>query len=171
VADWIGTLGTAIVGIIGIVATYWTGRKALITQTRNMELRINAEADRARLADKRRIYATFIAATSRYVAAAQSLAAARTKGAPESELPVLRSELGLAMTLMLSVLGEIRLIAPEDLVILSIEVVQKVTTTANLTDIFPELRDKLYEVMRADLGEPPQRRINVPELVAQALDR
>ena len=75
------------------------------------------------------------------------------------------------MTFMLSVLGEIRLIAPENLVIFSIEVVQKLTTTADLTDIFPDLRDKLYEVMRADLGEPPQRRINVPELVAQALER
>lgn len=101
----------------------------------------------------------------------QSLAAARAKNATEGILAAVRSELGQAMTLMLTALGEIRLIAPEDLVVFSIEVVQKLTTIADLTDLFPELRDDLYELMRADLREPPQRRISVPELVAQALER
>jgi hypothetical protein len=171
IADWIATAGTAIVGMAGIAATYLSGRRALIAQSRNMELQIGAERERTRLADKRRIYAAFIAATSRYVAAAQSLAVARVKNAAGSRVTVLRSELDQAMTAMLSILGEIRLIAPEKLVIFSLEVVQKVTTTADLTDTFPELRDVLYELMRADLGEPPQPRISVPELVAQALDR
>jgi len=167
----IGAIGPSAVGVIGIVATYWTGRKVLFVQTRNIELQIRVESERARVAEKRQIYATFVAMTSKYVAVVHSLAVERTRNGSEIQLASIRAELDQAMQSMLTSLGEIRLIAPEGLAIMSVKVVQKLTTTEDLASIFPEMREKLYVAMRADLGEPPHHPISVSELVSQALKR
>src|SRR5262249_276658 len=148
--------------------TYWSGAKALRAQTYNLQFRINAENDRARLAEKRRIYAAFMNALGTYVVVERNLIMARSKGSDEERLMTLRSELTGAMTNMLNALFEIRLIASENLAHLSVGAVQRLTTSEDPSDEFPELRDSLYELMRADLGEPIHRRIDAPEIAAQA---
>ena len=112
--EWVGTLGTAIVGIAGIAATYLSACRARITQVRNLQLSIYAENDRARLAEKRRVYSEYMFAISSYVAIERSLAAARKKNASEDSISALRSELSKSMTIMLHALCEVRLIAPEN---------------------------------------------------------
>src|SRR6516164_1900127 len=77
--DWAGTLGTAIVGVAGIAATYLSASKARIAQGTNLQLAINAENDRARLTEKRHIYAAYMGATGSYVAAERRLAAGQEK--------------------------------------------------------------------------------------------
>ena len=106
-----------------------------------------------------------------YAAAERRLAAARDKGSGDERIFALRSDLNQAMTAMLSALGEIRLIAPENLAILAINVVQELTQHEDTSNIFPEFRDELYKVMRADLGEPEHPHIEVPEIVSHALER
>ena len=169
--DWIASLGTAIVGFTGIIATYRSGSMARISQAINLELSINAENDRCRLAEKRRIYAAFMGSASSYVAAERALSAARCKGASEKRLGELRTELNQVMVTMLTALCELRLIATEDLAIVAVNTVQRLTTSENLASEFPELRDALYEVMRTDLNEPVYERIDAPEIVAHALER
>jgi hypothetical protein len=165
------TLGTAVVGLAGITATYLAATKARIAQSNNLLLAISAENDRVRLTDKRHIYAGYMGAIGSYVAAERRLAAARNKDFGNERVSALRSELNQAMTVMLSTLGEIRLIAPENLAILAVNVVQKLTQGEDTSSIFPEFREELYKVMRADLGEPEHQRIEVPEIVSHALER
>jgi hypothetical protein len=77
--EWIGTLGTATVGVAGIMATYWSAAKARITQNSNLQLTINAENERVRLAEKRRVYAAYMSAIGSYVLAERTLADALQK--------------------------------------------------------------------------------------------
>lgn len=169
--DWAGTLVAGVVGCVGIAATYWSGTKARIAQTKNLQFQLEVQGDRARLADKRQIYASFMCAISGYVAAERRLTAGREKDLSEERLSVLRSELNVALDSMLNALCEIRLIAPEDLTILSVNVVHQLTRSEDLSGDFPEIRDRLYAKMRADLGEPRHEKIDAPEIVSNALDR
>lgn len=169
--DWVATLVTGIVGCTGIVATYWSGTKARIAQTKNVEFQLSVQGDRARLADKRRIYATFMCAISGYVSAERRLADARAKDLSEQRLSVLRSELHVALTAALHALCEVRLIAPENLMVLCVDVVHRLSRSEDLSRDFPGMRDRLYAEMRADLGEPRHKQIDVPEIVSSALDR
>ena len=112
-----------------------------------------------------------MASASTYVAAEHTLAVRRHKGGADDVLSVLRSELNEAMTDMFCTLAEVRLIAPEDVTVLAVKAVQRLTRSTDLTNEFPEIRDGLYKVMRADLGEPPHGYIHAPELAAAALER
>jgi len=75
------------------------------------------------------------------------------------------------MTVMLGALGEMWLIAPENLCTLAINAVQNLTQTEDTSSIFPKFRDELFKVMRADLGEPDYQQIELPEIVSHALER
>jgi hypothetical protein len=167
--EWVGTLGTAVVGLAGIAATYWSASKARVTQGDNLQFTITAENDRARLSEKRRIYAGYMGAIGSYVAAERRLAVARDKH--RSTVSALRSEFNQSMTDMLGALCELRLIAPENLVVLAVTVVHKLTTSEDTSADFPKFRDALYKLMRDDLGEPEHHRIEVPEIVSHALPR
>ena len=169
--DWAGTLGTAIVGVAGIAATYLSASKARIAKGTNLQLAINAENDRARLTEKRHIYAAYMGATGSYVAAERRLAAGQEKDFGNERIATLRSELNQAMTVMLGALGEMWLIAPENLCTLAINAVQNLTQTEDTSSIFPKFRDELFKVMRADLGEPDYQQIELPEIVSHALER
>ena len=170
-SEWVGTLGTAIVGIAGIAATYLSACRARITQVRNLQLSIYAENDRARLAEKRRAYSEYMFAISSYVAIERSLAAARKKNASEDSISALRSELSKSMTIMLHALCEVRLIAPETLSLLAGNVVTGLATSEDTSLIFPQFRDELYKAMRCDLGEPEHQAIELPEIVSHAIER
>jgi hypothetical protein len=171
VLGWIGTVVTGIVGLAGILATYRLSGKSRIAQSENLQLSISAENDRNMRSEKRRIYARFMASTSTYVAAEHTLAVKRRKGAADDVLSALRSELNEAMTVMFCTLAEVRLIAPEDVTVLAVAAVQRLIRSTDLTSEFPDIRDGLYKVMRADLGEPPHGYIHAPELAAAALER
>src|SRR6202034_2977920 len=97
-----------------------------------------------------------------YVAAERRLAAAL--GKDKSTTSALRSELNRSMTDMVTALCELRLIAPENLAVLRVTVVQRLTTSEDTSADFPEFRDALYKLMRDDLGEPEHPRIIVPEI-------
>lgn len=168
---WIGTLGTAMVGTAGITATYWSARKARITQIQNLQLSINTENDRARLAEKRRIYTAYMCAISSYVAVERRLAVARNKGSDENGISALCSELGKSMTVMLHALCEVRLIAPEALSLLAGNIVLQLSTSEDTSVQFPQFRDELYKAMRRDLGESEYRAIELPEIVSHAIVR
>lgn len=171
IVEWVGSLGTAIVGFTGIIATYRSGNKARISQATNLTLHINAENDRCRLADKRRIYASFMGAVSAYVVAEHNLAAAVRNPSNGKRLAQLRAELNQAMTNMLTTLCELRLIAPQNLAEVSVGAVRQLTTSRDIASEFPELRNSLYEAMRTDLGEPIHERLDLPEIAAHALER
>jgi hypothetical protein len=169
--EWIATLGTAIVGIAGIAATYLSAGKARITQIRNLQLSIDAENGRARIAEKRRVYVEYMSAISSYVTAERRLAAARSRNSAEDSISVLRPELDQAMTIMLRALCEVRLIAPGPLSLLAGNVVMGLATSEDTSLIFPQFRDELYKAMRCDLGEPEHQAIEHPEIVSNAIER
>jgi hypothetical protein len=169
--EWVGTLGTAMVGVAGIMATYWSAAKARITQNSNLRLSINAENERARLAEKRRIYSTYMSAIGNYVLAERTLADARERKLGQGRVTELRSDLTRSMTAMLAALCEIRLIAPGNLTALAVSVVQQLTVSEDTSLRFPEFRDELYRAMRLDLGEAEHQAIEAPEIVTHAVRR
>lgn len=107
----------------------------------------------ARLADKRRSYACYIAATEKYVAIEHNMAVEHSKGCSEERMIILRSDWVIAMTTMLNALGEIRLIASESLAALAVDVTRLILRSDNLSRDFPEIRDRLSAEMLAEIVE------------------
>lgn len=169
--EWIGTVVTGAVGLAGILATYWSSAKARIAQSENLQSGISAENDRCIRSEKRRIYAKFVASTGNFVASEHALAVERSKGSADDAIFKLQCELKDAMTQMFGTLAEVRLIAPMDVTALAVDAVHRLVRSPELAREFPEIRDKLYEVMRADLGEVAHDHIEAPELAAAALER
>src|SRR5580698_1884978 len=56
------TVITGVVGVAGIVGTVLAARIAASSQTANLLLSMNEERSRARLVDKRQVYANFVTA-------------------------------------------------------------------------------------------------------------
>ncbi len=140
---------TGAVGVAGIggtiLAAWMTGKR----QTANLKLSINAENQRARVAEKRRIYASCQASFNRLLAAARR---------PQHD----DAELDSAAAGASAAVSELVLIAPDDIG-QQAETIRRylgtyVAGTAGGADTdakLPRLSKQLIAAMRADLGEKP----------------
>jgi hypothetical protein len=148
---------TGAVGVAGIggtiLAAWMTGKR----QTANLMLSISADYGRNRLGDKRRIYARYQASLDSLILAISRLdVLRRRRSMADDDLAALRA----GLTEMLSALGELRLIAPEELGQLAQEMASATADYAQHNSQpgdpskLPEIRERLYVAMRADLGEP-----------------
>lgn len=160
VSDWpaiVTGLVTGVVGLAGILATYWQGKRATGAASENLRTSINAENERAMLAEKRRIYARFLASLTDVLVTATKIED-RGKQASTEEHKAMTDDLARSLAPMLSALTEVGLVGPESLRDLADGVANKVTRAAddlgNSDFVFRPLLDQLYGAMRADLGEP-----------------
>jgi hypothetical protein len=143
---------TGAVGVGGTSLGAWLNGRM---QTTNLRLSLDAENERARLSEKRRIYASYLATgNDLYVLAAHL-------GRMDPELA--RSSLKDANTAIFNAWAEVSLIAPNGIWDLVFETVDPLIKWLNAfqedrtTPIPDELRSKRHEMilaMRADLGEP-----------------
>jgi hypothetical protein len=141
---------TGVVGIGGTALGAWLNGR---TQTKTMQLSLAAENERARLAEKRRVYVAHQAALNRLFTASQ------LSGTPtEREY----SSLADARTALYTATAEVVLIAPKNMQQTARDILVQMLKFAlsvqedRSTPLPDELNDnrvKLLEAMRADLGE------------------
>lgn len=166
-SEWIATVVssavTGVVGVAGIGAALISSRSERSAQIKRIQVSIDAEDKRARLNEKRRIYALYLASLDKSIEATGKLA---TYGAAVSkeERRAMVFQQGEALTAMVSLSYELLLIAPESVgrladeacAILSVEAATiEDGRESDIDDEFVEAREKLYRAMREDLGEPP----------------
>lgn len=163
-----GTLTTGAVGLAGIGGTLWQGKRAreaassdlresLNTASKNLLTSINAENERARIAEKRRIYAHFIAALGDLL---KTWDQANTRDRAE------------ALTGALAAVSELRLIAPNDLGSQAESLLTITAAPGQMRGDWAMTRLLLIYAMRADLGEAdplsPTQRDKLAELLQSA---
>jgi hypothetical protein len=165
------TVVTGVVGVAGIIGTILAARMAANSQTANLLLSLNEERSRARLVDKRQVYANFITAAHEadlmitwvYLASSR-----RKEDVPISELYKLRA-------VMYSRLSEVELVGSEEVISRAQALSQWVTqsfakliepklvdsddlpkeTRLPVMEPLSEVEKRLNEAMRADLGVEP----------------
>lgn len=156
--DW-GYVITGIVGIAGIGGTLWSGKLAAKSATLNLRLSISAEDDRARRAQKRRIYAAYLASLTSLAAEVRNF---KLYGGDMSveDRHIKRTDVLTADAHAIDAMSELALIAPPDLAKqaedVGIEISRAAETVVNGKDHeldWYSLRSKLYQAMRSDLGE------------------
>jgi len=123
---------------------------------KNLSSGISAENERARLAEKRRVYVCCVTAFGGLIHSMAKQHALGDDGDDALET-ALSIERGAALTTLLNTLGELMLIAPEDVMHLA-DRAGRVLTEYSGSDPdaarFREVREQLLMAMRADLGEP-----------------
>lgn len=170
-------LVTGAVGIAGIGGTLWQGKRSREAQTanlsasldaaaENLKLGIGADSERARLAEKRRIYAACLSATNELVSAVAEYTV-YLRNDEEDRMKLAFNKMIERRDVLANAISEVRLIAPKKMGEQAQEV-QKfcdgLWADAQSEDIesqdktmkdprFSGIRAKLYIAMRADLGE------------------
>jgi hypothetical protein len=145
---------TGAVGIGGISLGAWlTGR----LQTKNLRLSLNAEADRGRLDEKRRIYSDYVSALAKVVSVAQSLRDYSESANPQERAAMVREKQD-AIVHLVDAANELALIAPPELTDTSARTIDEYADECEegghpAQVRFYEMRLKLYGAMRTDLGE------------------
>jgi len=139
-------IAAGVVGLAGIGGTIWAGR-----------ISINADYQRARLADKRRIYAAYLAAIYDFYAVVRSGRDLTTEPG--------RSKLEKATKLIFDTECEVSLIAPKSIDQLAVGLAGILFNYADALKEQPNppqpagadpAREELVGRMRVDLGEPLQ---------------
>src|SRR5262249_35076237 len=102
------TVITGVVGIAGVAGTIVSARIARTSATKDLQLSLNAENERARLAEKRRVYAALNAALNNYSLVGRSIYL-------DPSLPLNRTELEDAQVRVFDAASEVILIAPKQL--------------------------------------------------------
>jgi hypothetical protein len=169
VSDWpaiVTGIVIGVVGLAGIAATYWQGKRATEAASQNLRRSIDAGNQRALLADKRRIYAACQAAFT--AMRIESITHRVAYQPPPSQEHRDAAELALnqARWAMLNATGELLLIAPtavrklaEDLTDSYLSYTTATMRGASLDEPAEQaghMQNELYDAMRADLGEPAE---------------
>jgi hypothetical protein len=158
--DW-GIVVTGVVGLAGIGGALLSVRMTSNSAADNLRTTISAEAARARLAEKRRIYANCLVALTAYTHAAGSLA----QGAELSPAEYAGLEEDSDRTRMAAVLAtsEVYLIGPPEVIKLANRtfLLALGAETGNRIDDPAKAIAELAGAMRRDLGEnvPPSEQM------------
>jgi len=166
VSDWpvIATgIVIGVVGLAGIVATYWQGKRAAEAASENLRSSIDAENERTRLAEKRRIYAACQAAFTAMRIESITHRVAYQPPSNQRQRDAAELALNQARRAMLKATGELLLIAPTgvrkiaaDLTDSYLSYITATVRGASLdepTEPAGHMQNQLYGAMRADLGE------------------
>lgn len=159
---------TGAVGVAGIGGTVLAARMTNKSQTANLVLSIDAENERARIADKRRIYATCLATLENVLPTIVTLRMLVADEQSDYEtFKAAVAEMKAADTAMSVAVSELRLISPAKVSSLAEELSQHLreflidakdgvnegVSESKLTEAWTRLERQLYDAMRADLGE------------------
>lgn len=151
---------TGVVGIAGIVGSIVSARIARKSATENLRTSISAEDRRTRIAEKRRIYAAFVAAINVLVPAyIMNKNTQSTRDAGERKVP--SKDAVEALTSMLNTLAELELVAPENVTQYARQLRERskdfmhdnIASSARIA-YYNDTYSRLLKAMRADLGEP-----------------
>jgi hypothetical protein len=151
---------TGAVGVGGTALGAWLNGRM---QNKNLRLSLDAENKRARVAEKRRIYAACQSAFWRTNLAVTAQRGARS--ASEKEKAEALFSMSKALDSMLQTFNELLLIAPDSVTecanhvqraqqIFLLTVEGDAAGDAQDMDNISQIQARLYEAMRADLGEP-----------------
>jgi len=158
---------TGIVGLAGIAGTTWQakrGREAQAADLKasldaaagNLRLGIDAESERARLAEKRRVYGQYLTALSEMFTAAGVVKAAGSTGDEGAKLAATAAQLSAANGLA-ALFSEIELVSPYEVRLVANHA-RHAAHDFSPDDQRPfgygEARANLVWAMRDDLGEP-----------------
>jgi phage I-like protein len=156
--DWAAIAAAISGGVVGLAGIIFASRQSGKT--------ISAEDARIRLADKRRTYAAFQTSLDRVFA----IAAPTTQRATVDML----SDLDAALPAMYNSASELRLIAPPEVgnqarrvaitLAAQAEAAIRNQQVVDPNNMVYSMREQLYKLMRADLGEPESGR----ELLSRA---
>jgi predicted S18 family serine protease len=165
-------IGTGVVGVAGIIGTFWQGkrgreaasqdlRNSIESSAQNLATTIEADKKRAHIAEKRRIYAQFMATLTNLIFIAHEAAIGEV-GSTEEALRERRASLQRLIDIYPSMwiaFTELMLIASKEVgeaadraytVALTLE---KLVVSDKLSDL-DERIEELRGLMRTDLGEP-----------------
>jgi hypothetical protein len=157
---------TGAVGIAGIGGTILSARITTKAQTANLRLSIDAENTRARLADKRYIYATFMACYNRALDGVVKHRASFRLSESTNEIKAIETTQWEARNALGNARAEMGLIEPTNFASLADQLVDMLDSYAEATALGArevgkpkpavdlEMQDKLYIAMRSDLAEP-----------------
>jgi hypothetical protein len=167
VSDWpviVTGIVIGVVGLAGIVATYWQGKRATEAASKSLRASIDVENERARLAEKRRIYAACQAAFTAMRIESITHRVAYQPPANQRQRNAAELALNQARRAMLNATGELLLIASTGVRKIAADLTDSylsyITATARgasldePTEPAGHLQNQLYDAMRADLGEP-----------------
>jgi hypothetical protein len=153
---------TGAVGVGGTALGAWLNGRM---QTKNLRLSLDAESERARLAEKRRIYAAFLAASNELIVGVGDFRAS-VREENTGRLEADYNRMAEARTLSLSNITELELIASPDIgaqarSLRRFLVNFAFSRTSNMAEEASQnpdpiigMRARLLDAMRADLGEP-----------------
>jgi hypothetical protein len=154
------------VGIAGIGGTILSARLTAKAQTANLRLSIGAEDRRARLAEKRRIYATFMASYDRALEGVVKHRASFRLSESTNDIKAMGTAQREASGALGNARAEMGLMEPVNFGSLPDQLVEMLHSYAEATALGAreldkpkpavdlEVRQKLYIAMRTDLSEP-----------------
>jgi hypothetical protein len=165
------TVITGAVGVAGIIGTILVARMTARSQTANLMLSLNEQRERARLVDKRQVYANFIAAAHEADLTMMSVSIGRLLEKEQVSI----AELYKLRAAMYSRLSEVELVGSEEVISRAQALSRSVTqffgrliekdladvaelpkkTGSTVSEPLNELEKRLNEAMRADLGVEP----------------
>ena len=169
VSDWpviVTGIVIGVVGLAGIAATYWQGKRAAETASENLRRSIDADNERARLAERRRIYAACQAAFTDMRIESITHRVAYQPPPDQAQRDAAELALNQVRLAMLNATGELLLIAPAGVRKLAADLTDSylsyITATvrgaslAEPAEPAGHMQGQLYDAMRADLGEPAE---------------
>lgn len=167
VSDWpaiVAGVVTGVVGLAGIAAVYWQGKRATAAASENFRRSIDVQEERARLAEKRRIYAAYQAAFTAMRIESITHRVAYQPPADQEQRDAAELALNQVQRAMLDATSELLLIAPSGVRKLAADLadsyVSYITATVRGAPLdeptapAAHMQDRLYDAMRADLAEP-----------------
>jgi hypothetical protein len=161
--DW-PTIVTGVVGVAGIIGTYWQGKRAREATSQDLRDSLRAETDRALKADRRSVYATFTATVSKMLNADTLLDIEWNATEEATKHEALRAAHVPTMTELYAAYAEVRLVAPSTISDQALAIVDLFSKHFNaliynkapdgnaIRDDIRGRRSPLYEAMRADIG-------------------
>jgi hypothetical protein len=164
--DWpaiAASISTGVAAVAGIGGTILGARIAGKSQLSGLNLSISAEDERAKITEKRRIYAQCHAAFNNMVTAVVAVRTYMVKEITERQIPAADHQTVVASEMYVA-LSELKLIASTEVA----EAAERVAdyfraytaATSQAAGLdegleYRYLRNRLYRIMREDLGEPP----------------
>jgi hypothetical protein len=163
-AKWLGmfdwsTFVAGAVGIAGIAGSVISARLASQSQSSDLLTSINAENVRSRVAEKRRIYARFLACANDL--ATKGLAQAYRAATAEKT-----SEFAAAVAALLTAQSEVELVGPRGVS----QLASRMTTLADYRtdsakrDSFIQVKQEILAAMKEDLDDSTGPRLARPEI-------
>jgi hypothetical protein len=150
--DWWGSIITGVVGLAGIGGTLLSARITGKSNTEDLRTSISAENTRARRAEKRMIYAKFLAACNEMIVVRARINTYEA-GDPKGEVPRgVDEQNALFFAAAMSANAELELVAHAEVRDRARELLDVIVKGRSM---YGDTRVQAIKAMRADLGEAP----------------